>query len=138
VTIGELSAEEERFVNARIVEFNDAAVSFTQTTPFVRVARSLRNEDGKLAGGIVAVRYLWNVLFIEALWVDANERKRGHGSALLLAVEDEGRDAGCALAHLDTFDFQARDFYIRHGYEVFGELPDCPPGHTRYFMKKSF
>jgi hypothetical protein len=38
--------------------------------------------------------------------------------------------------HLDTFDFQAKDFYVKHGYEVFGVLEDCPEGHVRYFMKK--
>ena len=40
------------------------------------------------------------------------------------------------LIHLDTFDFQAKDFYLKHGYEVFGVLDDCPKGHKRYYMKK--
>ena len=43
---------------------------------------------------------------------------------------------GATLAHLDTFDFQAKDFYLKHGYEVFGILDDCPKGHKRYYMKK--
>lgn len=44
---------------------------------------------------------------------------------------------GCNLVHLDTFDFQAKDFYLKHGYEVFGVLDDCPMEHKRYYMKKN-
>lgn len=39
-------------------------------------------------------------------------------------------------AYLDTFSFQAPGFYQRAGYRVFGELPDFPAGHRRYFMTK--
>jgi len=38
---------------------------------------------------------------------------------------------------LDTFDFQAKDFYTKQGYEVFGILDNCPEGHKRYYMKKN-
>lgn len=31
-----------------------------------------------------------------------------------------------------------KDFYIKHGYEVFGVLDDCPKGHKRYFFNKIF
>ncbi|WP_423236642.1 hypothetical protein [Clostridium chromiireducens] len=37
----------------------------------------------------------------------------------------------CHLAHL-----QAKDFYLKNGYEVFGELDNVPLGHKRYYMKK--
>lgn len=32
--------------------------------------------------------------------------------------------------------FQALPFYQKQGYSVFGELPDMPPGHVSYFLKK--
>jgi ADP-ribose pyrophosphatase YjhB (NUDIX family) len=38
---------------------------------------------------------------------------------------------------LDTFDFQAKDFYLKHGYDIFGVLGNCPPGHERYYMRKN-
>lgn len=31
---------------------------------------------------------------------------------------------------------QAKDFYMKHGYELFGTLEDCPEGHCRYYLKK--
>jgi hypothetical protein len=38
---------------------------------------------------------------------------------------------------LDTFSFQAREFHERLGYTVFGTITDCPPGHSRFFLKKA-
>jgi len=40
------------------------------------------------------------------------------------------------LASLETASFQAREFYEKQGYEVFGELDDFPKGHTMFYMKK--
>ncbi|WP_419727432.1 hypothetical protein [Terrisporobacter petrolearius] len=47
------------------------------------------------------------------------------------------KEEKCNLIHLDTFDFQAKDFYIKNGYEIFGVLDECPKNHKRYFLKKS-
>jgi hypothetical protein len=58
------------------------------------------------------------------------------GTILLNKVEEKAKQLGATLSHLDTFDFQAKDFYLKHGYEVFGVLDDCPKDHKRYYMKK--
>ena len=55
---------------------------------------------------------------------------------MLQKVEEQAKSFGSKLVHLDTFDFQARDFYLKHGYEIFGTLENCPEGHNRYYMKK--
>ena len=44
--------------------------------------------------------------------------------------EEEAKAMGATLVHLDTFDWQAKDFYLKHGYEIFGVLDDCPPAVT--------
>ena len=51
-------------------------------------------------------------------------------------AEAEAVRRGCASAYLDTFDFQARPFYERLGYQLFGQLDDFPPGGSRYFLRK--
>jgi GNAT superfamily N-acetyltransferase len=135
--IDRLSAADARFLSERIVEFNSSLVPFTQSPPFVPIAYGFKDGRGDRLGGITATVYCWKVLCIDVLWVSENYRGKGVGSELLRAVEDEAREMGCALAHLDTFDFQAKNFYLKHGYEVFGELDDCPPGHKRIFLKKA-
>jgi len=37
---------------------------------------------------------------------------------------------------LDTFSFQARPFYERLGFSLFGALAGYPPGSARHFLVK--
>ena len=102
----------------------------------MRIDKVAVDERGEILGGILGQVYFWNCLFVEILWVSKDARGSGLGSQLLAAAEKEAKAAGCSLIHLDTFDFQAKDFYVGHGYEIFGVLDDCPAGHQRYFLKK--
>ncbi len=78
----------------------------------------------------------WGILSIEILWVKEDCRNRGYASALVKDVETIAKEKNCKISHLDTFDFQARGFYEKLGYTVFGVLEDCPEGHSRYYMSK--
>ena len=51
-------------------------------------------------------------------------------------MEAEAIRRGCKGAYLDTFSYQARPFYEKLGYEVFGTLDDYPTGHQRFYMRK--
>ena len=96
----------------------------------------LRDDENRIQGGIMGG--IWGRWFhIMFLWIDETLRKHGYGSQLLEAAEAEARSHDCTQAFLETHDFQAPDFYTRHGYEVFGVLTDYPPGHAQYFMKKA-
>ena len=75
-------------------------------------------------------------LFVAALWVAERFRGRGIGTALLAEGEAEARRRECIGVYLDTYSFQARPFYERLGYELFGTLPDCPPGGAKYYLYK--
>jgi len=39
---------------------------------------------------------------------------------------------------LDTYSFQALEFYERLGYAVFGTLDNYPPGQKRIFLHNAF
>lgn len=95
---------------------------------------TLRDETGALIGGMTCDLYLGG-LFIEWAWLETAHRGAGHGRALLQAAEAEGRRRGARMAHLDTFTFQARGFYERCGYRIFGTL-DYPDGVRRFYMSK--
>ena len=102
---------------------------------FEPLVLSARDEGGEIVGGLVGVCG-WHWLHVDLLWVDEAHRGAGVGRRLLREAEAEARRRGVRHVDLDTFDFQARPFYEREGYVVFGALEDYPPGHTRYFMKK--
>jgi len=102
---------------------------------FQRLCFALQDSEGEIVGGILGEVY-WGWLYIDLLWVKDDLRGRGYGHRLLTQIEDEGRKLGAKNAYLDTFSFQVPDFYKKYGYRVFGELPDFPPGHQRYFLTK--
>jgi GNAT superfamily N-acetyltransferase len=81
--------------------------------------------------------YCWGILYIDVLFVEESHRGQQLGSLLLSKVEAEAKSMGASLSHLDTFDWQAKDFYLKQRYEVFGVFEGCPKGHKRYYMKKT-
>ena len=67
-----------------------------------------------------ARRYDW--LLVELLFVPDSLRARGLGSELMKRAETEALARGCHSAWLDTFEFQAREFYERIGSRA---SPNC-------------
>jgi GNAT superfamily N-acetyltransferase len=100
-----------------------------------RLCFVVQGPDQAVLGGVIAAVY-WDWAYIDLMWIQEGVRGRGYGHRLLMLVEDEARRRGAKNAYLDTFSFQAPDFYTKHGYRVFGELAEFPPGHQRYFLTK--
>jgi GNAT superfamily N-acetyltransferase len=114
--------------------YNESRAGATNMRPLI-----LHLEDeasGEAVGGIAAhTAFGW--MFVELLFVPEAMRGRGHGTALMQKAEEIARLRSCNGIWLDTFSFQARGFYERLGYTVFGTLSDYPPGETRFFMSKT-
>lgn len=94
------------------------------------------DAKGELAGGLVG--HTWTTwLHVTYLWVDAPHRGSGLGSRLLAEAEHKARgERACTDVRLETWDFQAPDFYRKQGYEVVCVIPDYPPGVTEYTLTK--
>lgn len=115
-----------------LVAFNDRQTGISDFRPLVL---ALKAPDGTVIGGLWGkTAYGW--LFVELLFVPESLRQKGVGRDLMRRAEEEAVARGCHGAWLDTFQFQARGFYERLGYDCFAELGDYPPGFCRYFMKK--
>lgn len=97
----------------------------------------LRNNSGKIFAGLTGMTY-WNSFNVSFLWVDELHRGKGHGSSILKTAEEEVRGRGCLFVQLDTFSFQALDFYKKLGYKQFGQLPGFTNNHVRYYLCKTF
>lgn len=115
-----------------LIDFNTATAG---PSGHRTLALAVRDAGGAVRGGLWgATAYGW--LYTQMLAVPAAARGQGLGRTLMLAAEAEARRRGCHHAWVDT-QFGARGFYERLGYAAFGELPDCPPGFTRTFLRKS-
>ena len=130
---GNPSKNEIDFVRESLMHFNDLAVGKDGHTPLNFVEY---DENGKVIGGIIGGTY-WGWLYIDILFVAEEHRKKGIGSKLLAAAEQEALHRGCHHVHLDTMSWQAPQFYKKHGYEVIATLPDIPMGNQKYMLQKT-
>lgn len=99
----------------------------------IPVTAIARNADHMVIGGVRGNIY-WGGIEVELLWVDDAHRRRGIGQALMQRAEAFARERGAVVAYLRTVD--ARPFYERIGYTVYGVLEDRPIGTMLYHMKK--
>jgi len=99
------------------------------------LALLVRDDNGEILGGLYG-RFFYQWLFIELLSVPEQARGQGLGSKLMQMAEDLARKKECVGIWLDTFDFQAPQFYKRLGYSELGQIADYPPGHKRHFFQK--
>jgi GNAT superfamily N-acetyltransferase len=124
--------DERAAVLAGLQAFNRHFVPDPDFKPIVFL---LRHAANRIAGGLVGETG-WKWLHIHWLWVDESARGRGFGHQLMAAAEREAAIRGCVASWLDTFEFQARGFYEKAGYTLFGTLENYPPGFRRYFLSK--
>ena len=108
-------------------------VVFEKDTTFSVFAR---DDKGNIIGGIRASAF-WNYCIIELLWLSDETRGKGVGSALMEKAESYAIKKGFEYMRTETLSFQAKPFYEKLGYQVFGELQDHPKGHTTYCLVKT-
>ncbi|WNS72358.1 GNAT family N-acetyltransferase [Streptococcus sp. DTU_2020_1001019_1_SI_AUS_MUR_006] len=95
----------------------------------------IEDEHGRLLAGLVAETF-GNWLEIEYLFVKEELRGQGIGSQLLQQAESEAKNRNCRFAFVNTYQFQAPDFYKRHGYKEVFRLQDYPYIGQRYYYQK--
>lgn len=132
----EITAEpqpnEIKFLTEQLITFNRQRASDGNYQP---LAIFLKDAEASIVGGLVGETY-WQWLYVDMLWVHESCRGQGYGHTLLTQAEQAAMQRGCRYAYLDTFSFQAPQFYQKRGYAIFGELPNFPQGCSRFFLKK--
>lgn len=125
--------ETRKLIVGPLIEYNISQAGPGNGKPLVI---TIKNDVNQIVGGLWGYTgYEW--LFTQLLVVPEPYRGTGLGRRIMTMAETEAISRGCIGAWLDTFEFQARGFYERIGYECFGELPNYPTGFSRYFMKKA-
>lgn len=95
------------------------------------------HNHGKIAGGLYG-RSLWGTLEIQKLAVSEEYKNRGLGKQLVHAAIEEARTRNCDYVSLNTFSFQAPEFYEKLGFEKIGTEHDFPKGFEKYYYRKHY
>ena len=119
-------------LRAKLVAWTNERIEPSGSRP---LAITVRNESGEVIGG------LWGHtgrgwLYVDLFGLPPELRRDRVGSKLLAMAEEEAKARGCIGSFLDTFTFQARPFYEKQGYRLFGQIDDFPKGHSRFFLMK--
>jgi GNAT superfamily N-acetyltransferase len=110
----------------------ESGVSISEPQSFALISE---DDGGRFLGGAkVRIFAGW----LELSWLYVAEKRQGTGSRLMEVIEKQARQSMCAGIFLNTFSFQAPEFYKKHGFVVFGEIPAFIEGHSRLYMMKRF
>lgn len=96
-------------------------------------------NEGEIAGFLIASREPQKVGHIITIDVRENHRRTGLGTALMDAAEVWARRAGLKLIYLETAEDNsaAQNFYTGRGYAKVDEVPKYyPNGQTAWVMVK--
>ena len=125
--------EERQAILAPLRAYNTAKTGGTSPELVAWLVRDEHSND--IVGGLYG-RVFFSWLYIELLVVPEQARGHGTGSTLIQMAEELAREKGCVGIWLDTFDFQAPEFYKKHGFTECGRIDDYPPGHQHFFFQK--
>ncbi len=132
-----VEADPDPSLRAKILEpldrYNDAAAGPGR---WGLLAVAVRGEDGAGVGGLWG-RTGYGFLFVELL-VLGPARGLGLGRKVMELAEAEAKRRGLLGIWLDTWTFQAPDFYPKLGFVECGRITEYPPGHDRIFYVKRF
>lgn len=123
------------FLRSQVVHFNAGCLSDQIKTPVEQMNLLIQDESGHKVGGLSGEIY-WHHLHIDFLWIEEDSRGKGFGRQLLQMAEKRAREKDCRLILLDTFSFQAPEFYKKQGFNEFGVVRDHPAGFSQHFFEK--
>jgi GNAT superfamily N-acetyltransferase len=128
----EPTPDDVQYLEDRIYEFNSRVTGIVDGE---WLAFFVRERDRIVAG--ICGNTWGGTCELRQFWVEESQRRRGIGTRLFRAAEEEARRRGCTQIVLMTFSFQAPAFYERNGFEVVATLDAHPRGHRNLLMRKS-
>jgi len=119
IAVGGADTELAKALEPGLDEINMAATDVDEERTF---SVGIDEPDGTLIGGLTG--WIWGYTSgISMVWIRTSSRGDGWGARLLASAEQEVRRQGCRRIFVSSFNFQAPDFYRRHGYEEIARVP---------------
>lgn len=129
------SKEESEYVRKKLIEYNAEHVPDDLKSVYEEINLTVKDAEGRVIGGLLSV-HCWNWIEVDILWVDSALRGSGYGTRLLQQIERIAQERKCTFIKLNTFSFQAPDFYRKNGYEEVAVFNNAPTGSKHYYFKK--
>jgi ribosomal protein S18 acetylase RimI-like enzyme len=95
----------------------------------------IRDEQGKIMGGCAGDN-MYGGLFIGQLWVNEALRGLGYGKKLMQLAEDLARKSQCRFVTVNTFEWEALNFYKKLGFYVEFARSGFDKESVFYFLRK--
>jgi len=130
----EVNPRIKEYIQNKMFEFNVMHFPDDLKGRYEELHLYLINEEGSTFGGIVG-EFCWNWLEIQYLFIEQDLRNLGYGRQLLRAAEKKAMEKKCDFIKLDTLSFQALDFYLKEGFQIFGTIENAG-SYTHYYLKK--
>ena len=123
---------ETEIIDAGLDRYNREAADLDAVRNFACFARA---KSGEVVGGAIA-RCWGRCCELLHIWVAEEQRSKGIGRRLVGQVEEYAHSHEASIVYLDTFSFQAPEFYRSLGYQVVCEFEGFPDGMKKYIMRK--
>ena len=125
-------SEDIQLLNDRIMEQAKQKKGMKQLDFF---AFFIRDENGTIVGGCGGDN-MYGGLFVGQLWVSEHLRGKGYGTQLMQEAETLAKESACNFIAVNTFDWEALDFYKKLGFYVEFERKGFDNDSTFYFLRK--
>lgn len=127
------SESDIQFLLSQLAEFNKKYIEVKTRVP---LAIWCKNEKQEVIGGATGNTFgKW--LEIKYLWVEESQRKNKVGTTIIQKIEEVAKARGCCYVFVDTYDFQAKPFYLKNGYTEAFVLSEYPLTGKRYYLTKN-
>ena len=123
--------ESDKFVYEQLKEHNANRVGRDKAP----VSLYFKNENHDIVAGLTG-RTQWGALVIEILWVHQDYRGQSLGERLINRATEVALQQSCQNMVVETMGFQAKDFYLKQGFEIFGVVDHSEPAFCCYYLKK--
>ena len=91
-------------------------------------------DNETMIGGMNVIVDYYNWAHIYMTWVDEKYRGKGLGSQIMDMVIQYAHENNLTGIKTETWDFQARGFYEKKGFKVYGKLENHPKGITEFYL----
>ncbi len=113
---------------------NKQAISQKNLNPIEPWSIELKDKHS-LQGGASGFT-LYGALYTDMLYVGKDHRGLGYGTKIMHLAESLGSQRGCTFALVNTFDFEALEFYKKLGYYIEFTREGFDKGCKMFMLRK--